>query len=159
MTEADTSRTHAREGGAVEPVAWVERTEDGLTRMWSGDLSKWANRPANPEPLYSQATVDTLRAQLEAAERFKVAFEEWHAKTEWVQETAQPRELGKHRADVLRERIQSAEARAEAAEADAIRWRTWRALDEQAAADIAWTGGGAEDRDAAIAARTKEAAP
>lgn len=55
---------------AVEPVAWVERTEAGLTRMWSGDLSAWANRPTDPEPLYSHATVDTLRAQLEAAVRF-----------------------------------------------------------------------------------------
>lgn len=45
----------------IKPVAWVERTEDGHDRMWSGDLSAWANRPANPEPLYDQATVDALR--------------------------------------------------------------------------------------------------
>lgn len=38
-------------------------------------------------------------------ERFKAAYEEWHEKTEWVQETATYKELGKHRADVLRERI------------------------------------------------------
>lgn len=47
------------------PVAWVERTEGGLTRMWSGDLSAWAGRPANPEPLYSAATVAELRAEVE----------------------------------------------------------------------------------------------
>ena len=40
----------------VMPVAWVERTEGGLTRMWSGDLSAWAHRPANPEPLLSAAS-------------------------------------------------------------------------------------------------------
>lgn len=45
----------------IKPVAWVERTESGHDRMWSGDLSAWANRPANPEPLYDQATVDALR--------------------------------------------------------------------------------------------------
>lgn len=50
-------------------------------------------------------------------------------------------------------------ARAEAAEADAARWRTWRALDEHSAAEIAWFAGGPEDRDAEIDARTKEAAP
>lgn len=53
----------------VTPVAWVERTEGGLTRMWSGDLSAWAHRPANPEPLYSAATVAELRAKADAAER------------------------------------------------------------------------------------------
>lgn len=46
------------------PVAWVERTEGGLTRMWSGDLSAWAHRPANPEPLYSAATVTALEARV-----------------------------------------------------------------------------------------------
>ena len=49
----------------IKPVAWVERTEDGHDRMWSGDLSAWANRPANPEPLYDQATVDVLVAENE----------------------------------------------------------------------------------------------
>ena len=68
MTNNTTADTTARGAGEIEPVAWVERTDSGLTRMWSGDLSAWANRPASPEPLYSQATVDTLRAQLEAAE-------------------------------------------------------------------------------------------
>lgn len=47
-----------------EPVAWVERTEGGLTRMWSGDLSAWANRPANPEPLYPAAEVERLEARI-----------------------------------------------------------------------------------------------
>lgn len=48
----------------IKPVAWVDRTEDGHARMWSGDLSAWANRPANPEPLYDKATVDKLMASL-----------------------------------------------------------------------------------------------
>lgn len=46
-------------------------------------------------------------------ERFKAAYEEWHEKTEWVQETATYKELGKHRADVLRERIAELEQRLE----------------------------------------------
>lgn len=48
----------------VKAVAWVERTEEGLTRMWSADLAMWANRPANPEPLYDQRAVDELRAEV-----------------------------------------------------------------------------------------------
>lgn len=48
----------------IKPAAWVERTEDGHDRMWSGDLSAWANRPANPEPLYDQATIDALLREL-----------------------------------------------------------------------------------------------
>ena len=37
---------------------------------------------------------------------YKPAHEVWQRKTEWVQETAQPHELGMHRADVLRQRIE-----------------------------------------------------
>jgi hypothetical protein len=36
------------------------------------------------------------------------AMNEWWAKTEWVQETAQPHELGMHRADVLAMRLDRA---------------------------------------------------
>lgn len=58
----------------ITPAAWVERTEEGLTRMWSSDLATWANRPANPEPLYDQATVDSLRRD---AKRYRWLRERW----------------------------------------------------------------------------------
>ena len=45
----------------IKPAAWIERNDAGNTVMWSGDLSAWALRPANPEPLYDQSTVDALR--------------------------------------------------------------------------------------------------
>ena len=41
-------------------------------------------------------------------DKYKKAYEIWQDKTEWVQETAQPRELGLHRADVLKMRIEAA---------------------------------------------------
>lgn len=41
---------------------------------------------------------------------WKGACEEWLEKTEWVQETSEPSELGLHRADVLRRRIEQLEA-------------------------------------------------
>jgi hypothetical protein len=39
-------------------------------------------------------------------EKLNSALHEWHNKTDWVQETAQPLELGMHRADVLKQRIE-----------------------------------------------------
>lgn len=44
-------------------------------------------------------------AEIERLRRFEVAYLEWQEKTDWVQADAKPKELGKHRADVLRERI------------------------------------------------------
>lgn len=44
----------------IKPVAWVERNENGHDRMWSYSLESWANRPANPEPLYDQSAIDRL---------------------------------------------------------------------------------------------------
>ncbi|WP_313398151.1 hypothetical protein [Stenotrophomonas sp.] len=51
----------------IKPVAWVERSENGHDRMWSHSLDAWANRPANPEPLYSQSAIDRLTAERDAA--------------------------------------------------------------------------------------------
>jgi len=48
----------------IKPVAWVERTESGHDRMWSYSLESWANRPANPEPLYEQSAIDALTKQI-----------------------------------------------------------------------------------------------
>ena len=55
-----------------------------------------------------------LRAQAAEIERLKVAMNQWLDKTEWVQETVQPQELGMHRADVLRKRIDALRAELEA---------------------------------------------
>lgn len=49
-----------------------------------------------------QARVQELEAE---RDRFRDALHEWIDKTDWVQESSQAHELGKHRADVLRERI------------------------------------------------------
>lgn len=48
---------------------------------------------------------DELRKHYQIAE----AWEIWQEKTEWVQKTAQPGELGMHRADVLKARIEKLE--------------------------------------------------
>jgi len=45
-------------------------------------------------------------AELRRLHNVKLAFDEWIDKTEWVQSTGDARELGKHRADVMRERVE-----------------------------------------------------
>ena len=46
-----------------------------------------------------------IQAECELLRNFKIAYNEWQDKTEWVQQTATAKELGKHRADVLKERL------------------------------------------------------
>lgn len=50
--------------------------------------------------------VDAAAAELRRLDKQELANNVWREKTEWVQETAQPQELGRHRADVLRQRIE-----------------------------------------------------
>jgi hypothetical protein len=45
-------------------------------------------------------------AELRRLDQHELANNVWHEKTEWVQNTAQPHELGMHRADVMRQRIE-----------------------------------------------------
>jgi len=49
---------------------------------------------------------DAAAAELRRLHQHELANNLWHEKTEWVQETAYPEELGMHRADVLRQRIE-----------------------------------------------------
>jgi len=59
-------------------------------------------------------------------ERIKQSWDEWIKKTEWVQETCQPKELGRHRADVLRMRIEALQAELERIKAlPPVAWRTF----------------------------------
>lgn len=121
----------------MKAVAWLyadkRRTVLSDNRWFAGFVD-----PAGvtETALYPQSAIDTLRAQLEAAEARAQAF--------------------KDADESMQQAHHEALIRAEAAEADAQRWRTWRALDEHAAAEVAWFAGGPEDRDAEIDARTKE---
>lgn len=110
----------------------------------TGDLSAiyraWNQRAALPELFAAQPAelhqhlLDMLGAkdhadagriigELHAAARvaaqphpdgFKEAWSEFDRKTQWVQDTAQPHELGMHRADVLRQRIERLQDRLDA---------------------------------------------
>lgn len=54
-----------------------------------------------------------LHAREQELERYKKVWEEWQEKTDWVRATSRPKELGMHRADVLKLRIQELESEAE----------------------------------------------
>lgn len=52
-----------------------------------------------------------LREEMARANRYAEAEALWHDKTEWLRKDLRPHELGKHLADVLRERLEKAEQR------------------------------------------------
>lgn len=64
-----------------------------------------------PFPSYTNIPIGQLARdaviELRRLYRIEAAFKEWIDKTEWVQQTAQPGELGMHRADVLRQRLEA----------------------------------------------------
>lgn len=55
---------------------------------------------------YNHEDVTKAAAELRRLHQVELAFNTWLEKTEWVQHTAEPGELGLHRADVLRQRIE-----------------------------------------------------
>ena len=73
---------------------------------------EWIEKQPEETP-HSKYDVDTryvVLRELEAAltqPDYKQAYLVWQEKTEWVQETAKTHELGMHRADVLKQRIDS----------------------------------------------------
>jgi hypothetical protein len=56
---------------------------------------------------HCHVTIETLNDKVTQT---LAALKEWSDKTDWVQETAQPLELGMHRADVLKQRIERLKA-------------------------------------------------
>ena len=52
--------------------------------------------------------IEQQKAILEL-EQYRESWYEWSEKTDWVQETAKAKELGMHRADILRKRIEELE--------------------------------------------------
>lgn len=120
-------------GGAVGVLRWAESVLAAQPAEAEGvDLQRLAAEfdaaPDDaewepPHPIFQMARdLDRATAALSAvtAERDRLrgtveaAYNEWHDKTEWVQKTAKAHELGKHRADVLKDRIDQLRAEVEA---------------------------------------------
>lgn len=60
------------------------------------------------QAMYEQAA--PLLHEVNRLKSFRASYMEWSDKTDWVQASAQPRELGKHRADVIVERFDALRA-------------------------------------------------
>ena len=98
---------------------------------------------------YQQWAVEAITAIKEALAEsepnYKKALEVWLDKTEWVQETVKPHELGMHRADVLKQRIEEASPQ-----------RTWVGLTDEDRFELAKAQYGWEDLLFAAEAKLKE---
>lgn len=109
---AENEALRAREGGLIRALA---ECRDLFPMPEPGAELEliWGQAMGDPEsvPGYVKAQVDALRAQVEALTDGLICKEaaliEWFDKTDWVSKTAKPSELGKHRADVLRERVEA----------------------------------------------------
>lgn len=91
---------------------------------------------------FARAAVTEDRAQRASLE---AALHEWSDKTMWVQQTCQPRELGMHRADVLKARIVELEAKLAEAQKDAARYRWLRGFNNGSVAIVEITSHDADD--------------
>jgi hypothetical protein len=69
--------------------------------------------PAHNVKECGEAITAIKEALAQTEPNYKKALEVWLDKTEWVQETVKPHELGMHRADVLKQRIEEALAQPE----------------------------------------------
>ena len=65
------------------------------------------------EPEFDIVEQHRLEEAARRIEMLEAALRDWSDKTEWVQQTSLPKELGFHRADVLRQRIESRDAEIE----------------------------------------------
>ena len=61
----------------------------------------------------SRLEIESLKSE---RDRFRAAYHEWSDKTEWARKSTTVNELGKHLADVLRERIEGLQAALKAAQ-------------------------------------------
>lgn len=116
ITLADLLPAQQHQGNPVALPARKLHVHQGLSHTdakadgWNACLDEIAKLG----PLYTHA--DT--AEVGRLRQFEVAYMEWIKKTEWVQQTASPKELGMHRAEIINQRLDT--LRAQLAEAHAL---------------------------------------
>lgn len=107
-TSTDDTRALCRNTVHDRPVAQWQYFSKGIWSRWmnmdENDLEQARKEGFEVRALYTAP--DALQAEVERLKHFEAAYKEWSDKTDWVQESAEVRELGKHRADVMRERIE-----------------------------------------------------
>ena len=90
----------------LEVVGHIESDDDvsGSYAVFKNDcdLRDWTELVRLSDAMRAIARIQD---ECELLRNFKIAYNEWQDKTEWVQQTATVKELGKHRADVLKDRL------------------------------------------------------
>lgn len=109
--EFHTSETEART--AAENMLKAHRAEAEHVYEWPDNTDDicWGRLSARAieHPCEDSNSVDYSLDEIASPER--MALREWLDKTDWVQKSSTVQELGMHRADVLRKRIQALEAK------------------------------------------------
>lgn len=114
----------------LQKLLWAEAAS------YRADCADWKRNTEALQEFLGEKTVEEVALELLAENnrlgQIEYAFSEWIEKTDWVQSTVQASELGRHRADVLRTRIDQLKAENEVlrsiAEKHQIRLETVRCL-------------------------------
>lgn len=105
----------------LQKLLWAEAAS------FRADCADWKRNTEALQEFLGEKTVEEVALELLAENnrlgQIEYAFSEWIEKTDWVQSTVQASELGRHRADVLRTRIDQFKAENEALRKDAERYR------------------------------------
>lgn len=101
------SPTPAPSASGLEELKLARETFNGL-----GSIHSIQKEFKNAHSCFNLANqmergIEALEMLIHQHGNYKFAFEQWHEKTQWVQDTCESHELGKHRADVLKDRIDS----------------------------------------------------
>jgi hypothetical protein len=96
----------------LQKLLWAEAAS------FRADCADWKRNTEALQEFLGEKTVEEVALELLAENnrlgQIEYAFSEWVEKTNWVQSTVQASELGRHRADVLRTRIDQFKAENEA---------------------------------------------
>ena len=92
--------------GGLEVVAYVE-DDDAIMGacIVFGEVSTLLPGTKLVRLSDAMSAISKIQEECELLRNFKIAYNEWQDKTDWVQQTATVKELGKHRADVLKDRL------------------------------------------------------
>lgn len=105
MQDGCAAEQHGCHGGEGATLTHEPQNEPQVS-LQSAESGSKALILADHLELYKVPTARESAAELRRLHQFELAYNEWAKKTEWVQETAQAGELGMHRADVMRQRIE-----------------------------------------------------
>lgn len=115
----------------IKPVAWRYRDSE-LLSDWDWHFLELPPllRYSEVQALYDQSAIDTLLKKIDRLEMIESSWMEFMDKTDCVQTASEPHELGKHRADVMKDRIDRLTADRDSAVADARQLRDFADIDK-----------------------------